>query len=49
MFISILKTNCLIKIDNVLDICHMWHPRGTTQLDYNVTDVTKINHVHMND
>jgi len=27
----------------------MWHPHGTTQLDYNVIDVTKINHLHMND
>ncbi len=30
-------------------MCHMWHPHGTTQLDYNVIDLTKINHLHMND
>jgi hypothetical protein len=27
----------------------MWHPHGTIQLDYNAIDVTKINHLHMND
>jgi hypothetical protein len=49
MSISILKIKYLIKIDNVLNMCRMWHPHGTTQLDYNVIDVTKINHLHIND
>jgi hypothetical protein len=31
------------------NMCHMWHPHGTTQLYYNVIDVIKISHLYMND
>lgn len=36
-----LKNSYLIKIDNMLNMCHMWHSCGI----FNLINVAKINHL----